>query len=470
VEVLAKYPDGTPLLLRRTVGRGKVIHLNMLYDWDGWWNSFHEPARESFRKLVAALIATDGKLPAEYFVAFESARPVDDAKGWWGVQMKSTPQPGESVPWWASQLYTDPGRQVRYLAVFAEHRAPEITAAVRWARPGVRAFDLFTGAEVPLAGGSAKLTLRPGQAALWAMVSQVPTKLTVSAPPQVAAGQPVPVTIRLPELAGSKAVHGVVVDVTDPAGATSSFHTLRNVNVAGGAADVVIPTAVNDTPGTYRLVATESITRLRAEASFALQAPAADAKVVGLARELLDPFPPRAADACWPARAMTDGQFLDTLRALRAVYQGTHQGLEAKYMLSYYLNVPFRPANRHALVRRLQRSAWAAHLPALAEAVRAGETFYLVGEDVNADPASSTRIDPLAVADIPACLKQLADLPGATRRRATAEGMDFDVIRLGRGALVTAAAGVDQAVYLSADFAAWHARLKKATAAVAVEK
>jgi hypothetical protein len=469
VEVLAKYADGTPLLLRRTVGRGKVIHLNMLYDWDGWWNSFHEPARESFRKLVAALIATEGKLPAEYSVAFESARSVDDAKGWWGVQMKSIPQAGESVPWWASQLYADPGGQVRYLAVFAEHRAPEITAAVRWARPGVRAFDLFTGAEVPVAGGAAKLTLRPGQAAFWAMVSQVPTKLTVSAPPQVAAGQPVPVTIRLPELAGSKAVHGLVVEVTDPSGAASSFHTLRNVNVAGGAAELAIPTAVNDTPGTYRIVATESITRLRAEASFVLQAPAA-AGPASADRELLNPFPPRASDDRWPVGAMTDAQFLDALRALRAVYQGTHQGLEAKYMLSYYLNVPFRPGNRHALVRRLQRTPWAPHAVALADALRAGETFYLVGEDVNVDPASGTRIDPLAVADIPACLKQLAELPGATRRRVTAEGMDFDVIRLGRGAIVTAVAGVDQAVYLSADFAAWHARLKKAMAAVATEK
>jgi hypothetical protein len=216
-------------------------------------------------------------------------------------------------------------------------------------------------------------------------------------------------------------------------------------------------------------VAAESITRLRAEASFTLHAPAA-AGPAPPDRELLNPFPPRAADDRWPAASMTDAQFLDTLRALRAVYQGTYQGLEAKYMLSYYLNVPFRPANRHALVRRCQRTPWAPHLAALAEAVRAGETFYLVGEDVNVDPATAARIDPLAVADIPACLKQIAELPGASRRRVTAEGMDFDVIRLGRGAVVTAAAGVDQAVYLSADFAAWHARLKKAVAAVTAEK
>ena len=70
-------------------------------------------------------------------------------------------------------------------------------------------------------------------------------------------------------------------------------------------------------------------------------------------------YPPRASDDRWPAGTMTDGRFLDTLRALRAVYEGTHQGLEAKYMLSYYLNVPFRPGNRHALVRRCQRTAWA---------------------------------------------------------------------------------------------------------------
>ena len=86
-------------------------------------------------------------------------------------------------------------------------------------------------------------------------------------------------------------------------------------------------------------------------------------------------------------------------------------------MLSYYLNVPFRPGNRHALVRRLQRTPWAGHLPALAEAIRGGETFCLVGEDVNLAPATAARIAPLAVADIPACLKQPRGPRHGCRRR-----------------------------------------------------
>ena len=456
VEVLARYADGTPLLLRRAVGRGNVVYLNMIYDWDGWWNAFHEPGREAYRKLVTAILRDVGRVNAEYFLAFESAEAVDDNKGWWGLQMKSVPQPGESVPWWAGQLYADPGGEVRYLAVFTDHRSPKVTARLHWNGPAVRVFDLLGGEEVEAEQGALRMALRPGQAALWALVPNVPKRIEVEAPRRVRAGETLRVGVRIPDLEKTPTVSGVAIEVTDPFGRASRFHTLRSVDVAGGRAEVAIPTAANDPAGEYRVTATESLTRLRAEKTFTLEPGTA---APGAAT--LSPFPPTSAGR-WPAKAMTSAQFLDTLRALRAVYLGTHPGLEAKYMLSYYLNVPFRPGNRHALVRRLQRTDWGPHLAALAEALRAGETFYLLGEDLNVDPVTKRSIDPLAATDIAAAVERLAKIRGAARRKTEAQGFAFDVIALGRGALVTGEASVDRAAYLSSDFAAWHEKIRKA--------
>jgi hypothetical protein len=136
--------------------------------------------------------------------------------------------------------------------------------------------------------------------------------------------------------------------------------------------------------------------------------------------------------------------------------------LEAKYALSYYLNVPFRPDNRHAVLRRLQRVEWTPHVAALAEAVRAGEVFYLFGEDLNVDPATGLKIDPLAATNIPAVLDVLARSPRTNRQKETVDGLELDVIRLGQGALVTGPASVDRAAYTSADMLAWQERLKAA--------
>jgi hypothetical protein len=158
---------------------------------------------------------------------------------------------------------------------------------------------------------------------------------------------------------------------------------------------------------------------------------------------------------------MSSQQFVTELRRLRAIYEGTYKGLEAKYMLSYYLNVPFRPNNRHAVTRRLQRTPWAPHLHALAEAIRAGERFYLLGEDLNADPLTGMTIDPLAPGDPGAFVDRLARMPGAKTRTLATDGMNFRIVGLGKGALVTGDASVDRAAYHSSDFVAWHERLKR---------
>jgi len=454
VQVLARYEDGTPLLLTRQVGRGRIAYLNFVYDWDGWWNSFHSPDREAYRMLLNALVRSGG-VRAEYFLAFESAEPVEDNKGWWGVQMKTKPSPGQSIAWWASQLYSDAGGRIRYLATFADHRSPRISARLHWAEPDVRIFDLLEGKEVPTDDGPPVLALRPGQAALWAITAQAPGALHLAVPQRIEAGKPLEVSARL-DGADASSAYGLVLDVFDPQGKPSRCHSLTNVSAPGGRAQVEIPTAMNDAVGEYRIVATESMTRLQAEARFTLTAPA---RVP--ARSVLNPFPERASEG-WPATKMASEQFLQELRKLRSIYDGSYEGLEAKYMLSYYLNVPFRPDNRHAVMRRLQRTPWAPHLKALADAIGKGERFYLLGEDLNADPVTGIAIDPFALAHPRTFVEKLSKMSSQPSRTVEIEGMTFNVLRIGAGALVTSNASVDRAAYLSSDFVAWHRRLKRA--------
>jgi hypothetical protein len=455
VRVVARYADGTPFMLERQVGRGRVVYLNFVYDWDGWWRSFHEPARETYRRLIASLLTKGGRNAPDYFIAFESAEAVSDGLGWADPTIKSQPRPGDAVPWWASQLFSDPSGRIKYLAVFSDHRSPRVTARLKWRDPRVAVWDLMTGERVANEGGASTLTLRPGEAAFWALVPRSPAGVRLDLPEQVAAGDPIRLKVASPDAAA------VVLDLFDPSGRRSRVHSLANVSLRDGRAAVEIPTAENDPPGVYRLVATESITRRRAERTFAL-VPKHDVP----ARELLTPFPPRAGED-WPPPAMTSDEFLGQLRLLRGIYLGRHQGLDAKYMLSYYLDVPFRPDNRHAILRRLGRVEWTPHVSAVGDALRAGETFYLTGEDLGVDPETGVRIDPFGRADEEQFLAALARLPGARRVTRTVDGFELEAIELGKGALVLCRrTSADRTAYLSSAFTAWQDRLKGAFAAL----
>jgi hypothetical protein len=449
VQVLGNYADGTPLVLKRKVGSGQIVYLNLIHDISAWW-TLHESSREAYRQLLDGIIRPDGRVRPEYFIGFQSAEYVEDNKGWGlPLNMDKLPPPGAAAPWWSSQLFSDPSGAIKYLAIFSDHRSPKVTAEVRWATQGVVAFDLFTGTKVAMKNGTTSLTLRPGEAAFWAITRTAPKKLQLETPKRIVAGTSLKIKLASPHAAG------VVLEVYDPSGKRSRSHSLASVQLASGKAAVEIPTAHNDPTGEYRIVATESMTRLRTERRFTLTPSA-----VGDSLEVLTPFPRRASED-WPTATMTSSEFVGQLRLLSSIYTSAHQGLEAKYMLSYYLNVPFRENNRHAIMRRLQRVDWTPHLNALADAIRSSEKFYLLGEDLNLDPATGMTIDPFAASDPTGFLAQLAKLPGAQLQTRTAAGLTLEVITIGKGSLtVGRAASVDRAAYLSSDFAAWHEDLK----------
>ncbi|MFW6058777.1 MAG: beta-galactosidase trimerization domain-containing protein [Phycisphaeraceae bacterium] len=455
VRVLARYDDGEPLLLERRVGEGRVVYLNMVYDWSHWWNSFYEPGREAYRRLIEALLRDDGRVAPRFGIRFASLEETDLNEGWWGMKMSDEPRVGDAVPWWASQTFESPDGRVRYLAVFADHRSPIITADVNWHDAEAQAFDLFGGEPIePREPGVYRLTLKPGEAALWAFASAPPRELRLAAPEQVRGEQTVAVDVTLVGVDDDEAAHGVVLDVLGPDGVRRESHSIRNGQITGSSGTLHVPFAANDPGGTYRLVATDSLARRRAEAEIEFT-PVDDVPDVAALR----PFPPRAADRR-VVREMASEALLDHLRRLRAIYLETHEGMEAKYRLSYFLNSPGRDDTRHAIMRTLQRTPWQPHLDALAEALRDGERFVLLGEDMNIDPQTGARIDPFAVADPPAILDALAALPDAQRSRREVDGVTIERIALGEGVLIVAETSVDRQAYTSEQFRAWHERVR----------
>ncbi len=464
VETLAAYDDGQPLLTRRAVGEGRVLYLNLVPGWQQWWNTFHEPTRESYRLLIDALVGSDGRLRRDHAVTFVNAEAVDDNKGWWGMKMTSTPPPGGSVPWWASQVFADPSGTVRYLAIFTDHRSPKITADVRlFPREDgfageLRAFDLLAGRELEVRGGRVRLTLRPGEGAFWAITPHAPSGLTLDAPARAAPGEPVRLRARLGGIGGGQGHFGLVVDAFGPDGRFRRSLSPANITADGGRAEIVLPRAANERAGRWRFVVTESVTRAAAEAEIELPA----GRSVPSPLEIT-PFPPRPGEHL-PLACLGHAEFLRLLERLGAIYAGAYEGLEAKYALSYYLHVPFRPDSRHGVVRRLQRVPWRPHVEAVADALRDGSRLLLVGEDVNRDPATGEAIDPLAACDADAFLAALAGVKGARRQAVTAGGIAFDVIAVGPGRLAVADASVDRTAYHSSDVIAWHERLKRAVA------
>jgi hypothetical protein len=83
-------------------------------------------------------------------------------------------------------------------------------------------------------------------------------------------GEAVTATISLPVPARDKAKQAVYVEVFTPDGEQPLWGRYVKM-LEGGKAQVQVPVAYNDTPGTWRVKATEPFSRLSAEASWKVQ-------------------------------------------------------------------------------------------------------------------------------------------------------------------------------------------------------
>ena len=454
VKVLAKFADGTPAILTHPFGRGKAVHLNFIFNWSGWWNTFYEPQREGFRRLIEAIVKGDGRVKQEYFLGLASYEG-PPATGWWGTKglnKLSNWKPADAIPYWATAAYADPAGKARYLFIYADHRSPRITATLSWSGAPGTLYDAFKHKKIPWRDdGRANLTLAPGGGAFRAVLSDPPRTLSLKMPKRtIKAGARLEVRVHLRnrERQSVSGDHGVMLEVIGPDGKRSRNHGVSNWTVSGGRGKIAIPFALNDPAGTYRIVATECITGISAEARVKVKAAR-----VKIPRTVLEPFVPAPSET-WPPPPMSAKEFLNGLRRLRSLYLTRHTGLEAKYRLSYFLYTPFTPASRHAIMHNLAQLDWAKYAGAVARALRQGEYFYLMGEDLGLDPDTGRRVDPFG-RPRPYFLEALSRVRGARTKRLKVKARTITVISLGKGRFIFDPVSVDRAAYLSGEFASW---------------
>ena len=453
VKVISYYKDGTPALLERKYGKGKVIYLNFIYDWDNWWNSFYEKYRENYRKLIDYLIRKEGKVKRDYFVSFVNAEKTELNKGWWGCMMNQIPQKGEAIPWWAGQLYSDPKGKIKYLFIFSDHRSPVVKGEIIFDEKNISVFDLLERKEIKKnENGNYNIELKPGDAVLLSIVKddEIPVGINVSMPTQIYTGENLNINISLKGV--KDATYGAIVEIFSPSGEKLKTHSIYNAQLEKGAGKVSIPFAENEREGNYKILIKESITGMKIEKEIRVIS-----KKPIFKPENLKPFPERKEDNI-NLFEMKDDEFVENFRKLKNIYTGNYSGLYSKYMLSYYLYVPFAE-NRHSIIRKLQRTNWLNHFEKFVSEIRNGEKFILVGEDLNFDPYTKIEIDPLATDDIGNFIKKLETIGEIEEK--VVEGVEIKVIKIGKGFLTIIYDSADRYIYHSDDFEKWHNKIKK---------
>jgi len=150
IEVLGKLPDGTPALLSRRRGKGRVYHLNFLHrEWG--WSTLYAPARESLRRILGGIAARENITPFYFVECCSNVLPS-----------------GSGMPYWGTQLFMGRDGRTHYLVVHSDHRSPQLTGRVHWYADDWTMTDLMTGVDLSWTGtderGSFRdVVLRPGQ-------------------------------------------------------------------------------------------------------------------------------------------------------------------------------------------------------------------------------------------------------------------------------------------------------------------
>ena len=148
---------------------------------------------------------------------------------------------------------------------------------------------------------------------------------------------------------------------------------------------------------------------------------------------------------------LTEGEFMDCLRALAALYRGPDA---TRLDLTAY--VPTGGLGRHAILERLGRVDWRRFARALEKAVRAGETFVLLPEDLGTDPRSGLNV---TAGDVSHRQDAIALLTGRADDVKTGVADRFTVIKMGKGKVVLDSRSPDAEGFTDGQFVLWHAEL-----------
>ena len=428
--LLAAYDDGSPAILSRQYGKGRLIYLNAMYQshWYIQWVTPTGSERQGFYRLVEWL-CTQAGVQRMLRVDGDLAQTLH----------------------MAVKQFTDPTGKIGYTIVRTNGEVPWTSGVLTWLGPQTTCYDVLGGEgknPAPRLGREVPLHLRPGAGKLLAFVQAPVSSLRVTAKtPELTAGQTMQLAIEILDDAGQP-IPGrfpLTLEVEGPQGRISGLG--RSFSAESGI-HVPIRTALNDPAGNWQVRIIDGITGLSGTSRIRVSTPAMVARSPG--------FVPwgQPSEILEPARLPPD-QFVDRLARLAALYEKDHsaEGWMTKQYLGYHYD--FFPGTRHDLLRPLLDIDWPAYAAAIRRAVSDGQTFILTGEDLGIHPASGLSTYPHHDArQLEAISKALE---GATWSVVTPDG-DTIAATLGKGRVVLCRESIDAAGNTNPELGRWQQR------------
>ncbi len=245
--------DGTPVLLRNSVGDGQAILLNFQLTSA----SYEEPGTADARRLLDAIYDLGGaRSPIEVRSPSGEALPMTETRVWadgnalvFGLwrQMENK--------WFNPQKDTLAGEPVEARVTL---------------RGQMHVYDLRAGEYLGETDGF-DTTLRWGRASFFmALPRQIPEPAVSVEPDAPAPGEVLTASVSMDMPASANEQYAVYTEVIDPAG-NSPLWGREVAIVDGSASQVRVQTAHNDQPGTWRIRATELFSGATAEASWEVE-------------------------------------------------------------------------------------------------------------------------------------------------------------------------------------------------------
>jgi len=429
----AAYEDGTPAILARGLGQGRMVYVNAVYNSHYYiqWVTPTGPDRQGFFKLIESLCAQAG--------ARRSLR-IDGP-------------PAETLHM-AVKQFTDPTGQIRFAIVRTSGEVPWTSGTLHWLDPHEAGYDVLRGESF---GKTVPLNLRPGAGRLLAFLPRAVAKIRLDvSPPQIHPGQLLTLTAHVLD-ANDRPIQGAFpFELRVAANGTELPGLARSFSATSGQA-VTVHTALSDPAGLWQVRITDGITGRAGATEVTVVVPAADTQTRpgGATREA-----PRFIPWGWPSEieetaTIPADDFLSRLLRLKEVYlavEDAHPWLP-KQRFGYYYD--FFPGTRHALLRPLLDVDWRDHGDAWRAAIEQGATFVLTGEDLGLSPDGGRSIYAHHDAhQIDAIINALSE---ARWSLATRDG-DTLAATLGVGRVILCRESIDAAGHDNPSIVAWQRR------------
>lgn len=415
----AAYNDGTPAVLVRDLGKGRLVYLNAAYASHHYiqWVTPTGADRQGFFKFIEAACEKAG--------AHRTLHLDGDLNQSLHLAVKQ---------------FTDLTGSLRYIIVRTNGEGPWTHCRLDWLGKGTAVYDVLNHVRYDT---HVPLDLRPGEGRLLAVTAAPVKEIKLDV---ASAGSALRVTAHIFDDAGKAVAGRFPLEIRVQCDKTPLPALARSVSLADGES-TAIQIAPGDPAGTWTVTAADGVTDLTARTSVAVSPQ--------------HPFDaPALASLGWPSEIaeparMADAEFIHRLEQLAQLYR-TDQG-DKGWMTKQILgaNYCIFPNTRHSLLRPLYDLDWEQYVPAMRQAVLAGKTIVLTGEDVNVDPATGESTYPhFCGSQLTALAEFLKD---ANWSLATADG-DTLTATLGSGHVILCRESIDAAGYSNPQAAAWQKR------------